>query len=110
MPRVYRKSELLREGYEKGLRTALAIIKEMAGRQIDPDTQEYALRRAKQLANGNDSRLPKWQKYYKDKIFRAVRLGDVTIEVDRPSLCTSFYYGYGQNGVSTQEDSDNAYA
>lgn len=103
--KMLKKSEVLREGYIKGLKKAQSIINEMArGRVFDDDTTEFI--------NGHDERD---QKYYRNSTYATIpfREGDKTYwyRVERPqSLNTSFCYGYGYNGVSDDEDERDAHS
>ena len=51
-----------------------------------------------------------WRPYYEKKWLTAIRCGDAFFPVEKLSIKTSFCFGAGSNGLSTDEDWDDAFA
>lgn len=49
-----------------------------------------------------------WVNYYKNSVSDVLKIDDKFILFDKPSIKTHFCFGHGQNGLSTQEETDRA--
>ncbi|MBR5887645.1 MAG: hypothetical protein IKZ07_05490 [Akkermansia sp.] len=61
----------------------------------------------KKLAHAGE----KWRKHYTQRVLTAARLAQgELIRIDKLTLQTDFCFGHGWNGISTEEEEDNAAA
>lgn len=85
-----------------------AIVK--AEQNTDKEQQTALIEKYIAIYNATFKSDDKFNKWLRGQIARIVELdSDELLEIEKPSIKTDFCFGYGYNGISTQQEIDDAY-